>query len=149
MARGGARPGAGAPKGHRPKTLEKLEALKLFKDRVVRLADRLANAQVSLATGLTFLYVIRTVDGKRQKPELVEDQETIEAYLEGELEGLEDEYYYITTKEPNNQALDSLLNRTFGKPTESIELSGKDGKDLPTPILNVLVKPNVPADDRH
>ena len=62
-------------------------------------------------------------------------QSEIEAYLEGLVEGgdMDDEndpaatYYFITTKEPNNMAADSMLNRAFGKPTETHEISGPNG----------------------
>jgi hypothetical protein len=33
-------------------------------------------------------------------------------------------YYFITAKEPRNDAIDSLRNRVFGKPTESLKIDG-------------------------
>lgn len=125
--RGGKRPGAGRPqKATSPIELERALIKKTMDQRIMRSTDRLINAQISIASGLSFLYVIRKDEkGKEKRPELVEDQETIEAYLAGELEGDPSQYYYITTKEPQNIAIDSLINRVHGKPTESIELSGQ------------------------
>lgn len=126
--------------------LEKEAIKKAIDQRAMRATDVLMNGQISLAKGQQFLYRIRKtwVDmGKlkrgqadegnqkgywrNEKPELVTSQYEIEAYLEelaennGELSDDQDRgdtYYYITTKEPNNQAIDSLLNRVHGKPTD-------------------------------
>lgn len=37
-------------------------------------------------------------------------------------------------------AIREIMNRTVGIPTQNLELTGKDGKDLPTPIMNYLVQ---------
>lgn len=147
--RGGYQPGGGRPKGAKNKTtLEKEAVLSAVKQRIMGMAGKLIDAQASLAQGLTYLYVIRTVEeGKKQvkqKPELVTDPGVIEDYLAGELDGNEDEYYYITTKEPNNQAIDSLFNRTFGKPKESLDV---DLSSKGQPISGItIVKPEEPQD---
>lgn len=122
---GGARPGSGRKPGSKnPATLEKERVLADYRQKILRGSSKLYQAQMALATGLTFLYVIRTETvGKktiRHKPELVEDPETIEAYLAGELDNDDDEYYFMSTKEPNNSAIDSLTNRVFGKPVQPI-----------------------------
>lgn len=79
-----------------------------------------AQAQLALAKGLSFLYIIRTdKKGNRSKPELITSQATIEAYLADELDDEEGEYYFIATKEPNNEALKNIQDRVFGKPTEN------------------------------
>lgn len=79
-----------------------------------------AQAQLALAKGLSFLYIIRTdKKGNRSKPELITSTATIEAYLADELDDEEGEYYFIATKEPNNEALKNIQDRVFGKPTEN------------------------------
>ncbi len=40
------------------------------------------------------------------------------------------EFYFITTKEPNNFAIDSMLDRTFGKSTNNVDITS-GGKELP------------------
>lgn len=100
------------------------------------------NAQMNLALGVQLLYVIRTVmEGKkqvRQRPELVTDQPTIEAYLAGELENDDEEYYFITTERPDNRALDSLFDRALGKAKQPIELDGQ--------LNNRNLNSDIPAD---
>ncbi len=137
----------GRPKGSKsPITIEKEAALKAFREKVYTLADSLLYNQLSLARGQTFLYKIEkyyeTVGKskvlRKKKPKLVTAQWEIEAYLEGkidegEMEDFEDTYYFITTKEPNNQAIDSLLDRSFGKPSQNMDLTS-GGEKLDTLI---------------
>ena len=125
-------------KGGRPigskseKTLEKDRVLAKVKDKILQRAERIIDAQSSLALGQQYLYVIKTetINGKRvkSKPELVTDPETISQFLDGEYgdgDSLndEEEYYFISTKEPSNQAIDSMMNRAFGRPTESLDVT--------------------------
>lgn len=107
------------------KTLDKMRVKKNLDQRILRATDPIVNAQIALATGLSFLYKVHTdKKGIRSRPELITTQGVIEDYLAGDLEDNDDgDYYYITTKEPNNQALDSLLNRVHGKPTESVAVT--------------------------
>jgi hypothetical protein len=97
-------------------------------------ADLLFDAQFGLARGQTFLYKIeKYYEGKRKnrilrrkKPQLVTAQWEIEDYLEnrmdeGDLEDEEATYYFLTTKKPTNQAIDSMLARTFGKAVQTNE----------------------------
>lgn len=134
---GGAREGAGRPKGSENKqTREKNAAAKLFRARVAKNADRLFNAQVSIATGTQVLFVVHTDSkGVRRKPEMITDIETISRFLdenEGE-DGTMDngqntteDYYYMTTMQPNNMAIEGMLNRAFGRAKESIDLTSGD-----------------------
>lgn len=154
---GGARPGAGRKKGTKSaKTLEREAVLAAFRQRAMKIADLLLDSQLTLARGQTFLYKIekewRGNDKKgywhKLPPKLVTSQIEIESYLEGRVEeGDEDNdqdpgatYYFLTTKEPNNQAVDSILDRTFGKSTQGVELSGKDGGSIKIEGVNVSVR---------
>ena len=95
-------------------------------------AQKILDAQLSLAQGQQFLYRIdTTIDKKgkktRSKPILVINSKEISDYIDGEYgngESLdtETEFYFITTKEPSNLAIDSMFNRTFGKPTENVDI---------------------------
>lgn len=137
----------GRPKGKKSKkTLEREAVLDAFRTRVMKSADLLFDAQLTLARGQTFLYKIEKElqigpkGGKkyiRSKPKLVTDQWEIESYLEGhivngDLDDTSDPsatYYFLTTKEPNNQAVDSLLNRLWGKPAQTLDIP-PDGRPL-------------------
>lgn len=127
---GGARAGAGRkPGGMNKTTIESLRAKQAFIARVNKNVDRLFNSQLDLALGEKYLMVIKTV-GKgakaRRETTIVDDPETIKRFFDGDLEDTETEYYFMTTKAANNIALDSLLNRSFGKPKESLDLTSGD-----------------------
>ena len=129
---GGPRENSGRPLGKMNKnTLTKLAIKKKMQERIAAMADKLITAQASLATGVQMLFVIRTdAKGNRSRPELVTDEETIIDVLEalggasGTLEDDNSEYFFMTTTKPDNQAIEALLNRTFGKATEKIEIEG-------------------------
>lgn len=145
---GGKRSGAGRKKGSKSKaTIEKEAALAEVRQRIMKISQRILDSQVSIAIGQQFLFRIDTeTDSKgkktRSKPVLVTSEEEIQNYLDGEYgdgESSNDEssYYFITTKEPNNMAIDSMMNRAFGKPTETVEMTGKNGE----PIAHVVILP--------
>lgn len=136
---GGARPNAGRPKGsENEETRKKRVVEEEFKQRVLRSANKLISSQMNLAQGVQMLYVIeKTEKGANKKPRLITDQETIESYLAGELDGDPDEYYFITTERPDNRALDSLFDRVFGKSVNNVDITSQ-GKELPQPLLYVL-----------
>lgn len=127
--KGGKREGAGRPEGSlNKKTLEKKEAEKQFIDRVIQNVDKLFNAQMSIAEGCSYLYRVDQIgegSKKREEHVLVTDPDEIKRYLDGETDG---EYYYITTKTPDNKAIDSLMDRAFGKAVTKIAGTGDDGE---------------------
>ncbi|HKF48308.1 MAG TPA: hypothetical protein VKB38_13180 [Terracidiphilus sp.] len=130
-----------------------------LRQRIMQKADKILDAQMILANGQQFLYKIEKEwvstggtkkDGTKQgfwrpkKPELVEAEWEIRSYIDNlaEHEGIftlddpNDEsatYYFITVKEPSNQAIDSMFNRAFGKATDHIDIT-TGGNPLPTPI---------------
>jgi hypothetical protein len=127
--RGGARPNAGRPKHSKnPQTIEREEAARQFKERVARNVDRLFNAQLDKALGEKYLMVItttKTSKGEHRETSVVTDPQTIKDFLDSEEDpnfGEENEYYFISTKPADNMAIDSLLNRSFGRATEKIEM---------------------------
>lgn len=124
---GGARPGAGRPKGSMNESTKIRMAAKLeFQRRVAKHADELFHSQFDLAKGEKYLMVVRTIgEGSktRRETEIVTDPELIKQFLDEQLENTDDEFYYMTTKPANNMALDSLLNRAFGKAEESLDIT--------------------------
>lgn len=132
--KGGKRPGAGRKKGTlNPATVERDEMLRQFRTRVMEATHSLMNAQMGLAKGSQYLFKIKTYKGQKSDPILVKDQTEIEQYLRGDFDdeeyktGNNTVYYFLTTKDPDNRALEALFNRTYGKAKESIELSNPDG----------------------
>lgn len=125
---GGVREGSGRKKGSENEiTKEKRIVTDGMKKRVMKAANKLLDAQMTLAQGIQMLYVIKTIDDKKQKPEIITDAKTIESFLAGELDNEDDEYYFITTERPDNRALDSLFDRTFGKAIQYLDI--KDDRD--------------------
>lgn len=124
---GGARPGAGRPKGSmNPASKERAAAKKEFQDRVAQNVDRLFNAQFNLATGEQYLMWRHKVGmGVKEKTivEVIDDPEVIKQFINEELDN-PDDYYFISTKPANNSAVDSMLDRAFGKADSKIENTG-------------------------
>lgn len=128
--RGGARPGAGRPKGSvEAKTLERQAVKQAVIDRIHANADRLVSAQLSKALGETYLMKQTTVgtgSKARRETEIVTDPETIKQFLDNELDyDHNTEYYYMTTKPVDNYALMGLLDRAFGKADSKVENTGE------------------------
>lgn len=117
-------------KGKHKKTIEKEKAEELMKQRIMAQLNPLLNAQFTLAKGCSFLF-------KQELPSkkfiLVEDKQEILDFLNGvKKPGI---FYYITTKEPDNMAIDSMFNRAFGKAPQAMQITGPDGQGL---ILNII-----------
>jgi hypothetical protein len=141
--KGGRQPGAGRPKGSQNKaTLEKQKVLEAFNQRVMAKADALFNAQLTLAIGSIKVFRVDEVEGdngkKRREHVLVTDPDEIKALLDehdgapGVVEGV---YYYFSDVLPDNRAIDSMMSRAFGKPTEKITI---DVNELDTDIEREL-----------
>jgi len=136
---GGKQPGAGRPKGSKnANTIERDAALAQYKERVAKLTDSLMDKQLALAKGCSYLYRIdKDEKGKRQKPELVTDEKEIRAYLEG---GYDSEtYYFITAEKPDLRAIQDMLDRTYGRAAQSMDVTS-GGEKLE--ILSLLSEVN-------
>ncbi len=137
--KGGKMPGAGRPRGAKNvATIEREEYLRRFQDKVAQRSQSLLHAQTILATGSIKVFVMRSHwegSGKNRRkvkgrPEIVgTDKEIIDAldyeFGEGDSPNTDDEYYFVSTKDPDNSAINSLLDRTFGKAKESLEVKHK------------------------
>lgn len=134
----------GRPPGRKNnETLEREKVDLAVKQRIMQKADLILNAQFSIAQGQQFLYRIDTEilsSGKKvkSKPVLVTNPEEIQDFLDGEYgdgDSLNSEtaYYFITTKEPVNMAIDSMFNRALGTPTRTVDLNVKDDTNKLTP----------------
>lgn len=141
----------GRKKGSTPALIERDAAIKAFRQRVAQNADRLFDLQMGLAKGAQYLFRIdkewiKTGDSKNgekgfwrnKKPIIVESPEEMRQYLEdefvnGDAEDDQDpsaSYYFLVAKDPSNQAIDSMLDRTFGRSQSTLEVN----VNLPKPI---------------
>ena len=154
MARAGTIHKGGRPKGTLlKKTVDRIKVLEQWRNRAAKIANNLLGAQTIIATGTHTLMRIDEVteyretgqsnkDGSPKKNKyttkkfvVVTDPEEIENVMNEfeDVDGagvVDGKYYFLTHKEPQNNAIDSILNRTFGRPTETLEVSGKDGVPL-------------------
>jgi hypothetical protein len=102
------------------KTLEKEQMRQRFRARVSARLDPLIDAELDAALGVTHL-LAQGPDGKWLQ---VTDPAIMVAVLNG------DGFYKITAQNPNVYALKDIFDRTMDKPTESVEVSGKDGEPI-------------------
>lgn len=148
--RGGKRPGAGRPKGTRePHTLEREATLKAYRARVCQVAGALLDAELTVARGCSFLYrkPKAAPKGQERKAERVTDAETIQRFLNGELDHDETDWYFITTDKPDTMTIRGMFDRTFDRPAQRVEMSGPGGGDIPVKqIINNYVGPAPPAE---
>jgi len=148
----------GKKKGKKNKaTIEKEIIEQEFKNRILSQVQDLLTAQLNIAKGTSYLYKIvthKSVKGGEGRREhiLVTDPYEIKDFLD-ELEGEDgvnpntdnEDYYYISTKQPDNRALDSLINRVFGKPKETLDVNieEKQIRELVLTTRQILeLKPN-------
>lgn len=128
------------------KEIQNEDVEKLFKQRVAMHSSRLATALLTAAMGEQFLYkVIHFFDdrGKSMKRHVkVTDPEEISAYLDNPLEVEGSDYFYISTKSPDINAINSLLDRFMGKPaTKIVGPNNPDGSEGPIKIITVNYSP--------
>lgn len=141
---GGARPGAGRPKGSMSeKSKLKMKKKELFERRIGKNLGKLFNAQLSLATGLQYVFKREKIVYKDKKGvakwkwshlEVVTDPKEIAAYLDGEYKESAVAYYTITVEKPDAKAIDSLIDRYMGKAPQNLNI--KD--DRPDPVKQIL-----------
>jgi len=106
---GGARPGAGRPKGKQ--SLEKEQARVVVREMVTANLGPLVEAQIKHAQGIRFLMVRAKKGGKftRVSEEMARDQKFLES---------DEHIYEIWDKEPSVQAFMTLMDRAIDRPAE-------------------------------
>lgn len=139
--KGGARPGAGRPKGGmNAETIEKMKVKQAFEARVALHANALFNAQMSLAMGTQM--ILKRVKKKTNKGwrwssyEKVTDEKEILEYLDGKFDKDENQFFVITVDKPDARAIDSMLDRLMGKAPQNLNI--KDDRE--DPIGEILKK---------
>lgn len=145
---GGKRPGAGRTKGRKnDKTLEKEKVEAAINQKIFKIADSLIISQATLAKGsISVFEKVRFKEGKESKSKLVlvEDTDVIMEVLE-ETDGcggvVDDRFYVILTNKPDNQAINSLMDRALGKARQNIGLDGgKEGAPIKVQELETTLR---------
>lgn len=143
--RGGVRPGSGRKKGKlEPQTIEKMKIKTEMERRIARNADRLLNAQMTVALGAQYLIKRTKVPYKRNGKtyyrwgnyQRVTDPDEMLGYLDGAFKDSEDQYYMLTAEKPDVKAIDSMLDRAFGRAPQNLKIQD-DRRD---PITIILAK---------
>lgn len=144
MAKGGRRPGAGAKKGQKhATTLEREHVLSSYRQRVMAKVDELFNSQFHKAKGA--YQIFKRIEGDKGKVDyrLVTDPDEIIAVLSkgrGDDCEIDDTYYTIEKIPADNIAINSMLDRTFGKAAQSIEVkTDNDLQSLANRLAHILV----------
>ena len=110
---GGARPGAGKPKGHKlPQTLDKLQAREFVRQQVIARLTPLLEAQFAHAEGLKYL-----VTRERKTGKFIRVTEAM-ARIKLDPSNESEEVIEVWEKDPSVQAFTDLLNRALDKPAE-------------------------------
>lgn len=114
--------------------------LRAYRERVCQQAQRLLDAEMSVAQGCSYLYrkPKASPKGEPRKAELVTDEATIRAFVNGELDDDSTDWYFITTEKPDTLTIRNMLDRTFDKPAQRTEISGPDGQAIPASIAFVF-----------
>ncbi len=130
---GGARKGSGRKRGVKSKhTLANLktreQALELFQQRAFKMTNKLLDAQSIVAMGThKMIAVTKDAEGKTHV-ETIRDEKRMQEFLDTGTYGIH--YMIVEGSAPDFRAADAILNRALGKPTESIELTGKGGQPM-------------------
>lgn len=143
----------GRPKGIlNKKTIEEKIAYEELRQKVLRSLNNILNSQLLIAQGETYIYkIVEDKDSKgkviAKYHQLVDDPYEIASALNALENGIQNgsngTFYYATTKRPDNKAIDSLVDRVFGKARQNIGLDGGE-KDKPIniEISEVIAKKN-------
>jgi hypothetical protein len=141
----------GRPAGAKSKaTIEREAVLRAYRERVCKVADRLLDAELTVAQGCSYLYrkPKSAEKGEPRKAEKVTDEATIAKFLSGELDDDAHDWYFITTERPDTMTIRGMFDRVWDRPPQRTEVTGKDGADLEAPhtIINNYAAP-APAVD--
>lgn len=108
------------------KTVETERRLQAMKDLVMKEIRPMTMAQIQHAKGVSYM-VLRHSDGTYAR---ATDQKQIDAACK-----MGGEAFQIFTQAPNVQAFTDLMNRTFGKPAENVNVTGDALVNVPVFVM--------------
>jgi hypothetical protein len=123
---GGARKGAGMPKGTKIKrTLEREAVMREYKEKILKHADQFFRVQKTLAFGHYEIFIVEHFEDENGKVKRrhvrVEDPQLMVDILD-DPESIQGDNYVIVKKiEADKYTLEAMLDRAFGKATQSID----------------------------
>jgi len=126
---------------HKTLSIEQKKAKELMNLMIIKKTAPLVRSALGLALGSRFVYRREPIGKNKFENVLVTDPKEIEEALNCLEDGSVDKngkYIYITTKEPDMDAIDKLLSRPFGKAKESLEIDS--GNNLATSLLSLSLE---------
>ncbi len=122
------------------KELNEEEIEETFKKRIALHSNRLLTAQLDAALGEKYVYKClhkKDSNGRVTKKHVrVTDPDEIQHFLDNPLLTDGDDYMYITTKEANVNAIDSIMDRFLGRPTSKVVgPKNPDGSEGPIKVI--------------
>lgn len=119
------------PKGTKiHRTLEKEAVIAAYRQRIMKHADNLFNAQYAKAVGSIQIFRVDEFEdenGKKKREHiLLTDTDEIKQVLDDTdgTSGVSGEKYYIVAPVlPDGKSIDSMLDRAFGKAQQSVEIT--------------------------
>lgn len=125
-------------------TIEKEAARKAYQQLILQRLRPLFESQMTLARGVSYMFRIEEKKNGAREHVVVTDPDEIGDILSQMDEGspgvFNDQYYYITTKAPENRAIDSMLDRALDKARQALELGGKDGGPIEIKGVTITVR---------
>lgn len=125
----------GRPKGSKnKKTKEQEMEVELLREKIMDAKDPIFMALLGKALGSQKLFVIESYkykdksgkwQSKKKKPRLIKDDSTIIDYLAGNLDHTDDEYYYITTIDPDTKSIELAMAYGYGRPKTTADVNVK------------------------
>ena len=115
---GGARPGAGKPRGVKwPSTLRKEEAREKVRQFITEHIGEFLEAMADSILGIRHLMMRDPKTGKFER--ITGDAKQIDKALKTKTA------FWVYTKDPSIQAFTDLMNRALDKPAEHVEIAGE------------------------
>lgn len=122
--------GPGRPKGKlMQKTLDMRAALERYRERTNKIGDKLFESKAIEALGYhKMVRIEKTKNKKYEEVYTVTDPEEFDnLILNGDLGK---DFILVAAAPPNYKAAESIENRAWGKPIETVEHSGIDGEPM-------------------
>lgn len=101
----------------------KLKMNKVFNTRVYKITSKLFEAQAVVAFGTYKMIRMYKDEAGMPHVETIRDEKRMQNLLDTGQYGTD--YIVVAGEQPDWKAADALLNRAYGKPKESLELSGE------------------------
>lgn len=114
----------GRPKGSKSKlTILKEKKRAKFEEHIAKMANKLTNAQAIVALGTHKMVRMYIGSDQKMHTETIRDEVRMQNLLDNGTYGVD--YVIVVGNDPDWKAANALLDRTFGKATETVKHEGE------------------------